>query len=103
MTDKSDIMKAAEISKQILATNFTFEKTKLMHEALIAAAKLLKQVEWQPIEKDYIDAEVYLCYFPENKGVEKYKAHGLLSVAKTKGATHYMIPQPPVIIEKEGV
>ena len=103
-----DMSKDKEAWKQWLGSRVFLAGEK----ALKAAAELLKQVEvveqfpkgkWLPIEKGYYDAEVYLCYFPENKGVEKYKSHVFLSIAKTKGATHYMIPQPPVIIAKEGV
>ena len=98
-----EIKRQAELAKHFIANpnaDSDFYADKFAH-TIIAANELLQQDElfpkgkWLPIEKGYYDAEVYLCYFPENKGVEKYKAHGLLSVAKTKGATHYMIPQPP--------
>lgn len=118
--NKSDIIKAAEKSKNWYDmkpqgkdyANYEIWKEWIGKSAnveslnlhLIAAAELLKQVEevepfpkgkWLPIEKGYYDAEVYLCYFPENEKLRRYQSRTLLSVAQRDGATHYMIPQPP--------
>jgi hypothetical protein len=64
-----------------------------MLKALIAANELLQQQQWQPIERGYKEAPTYLCYFPDD--VKKYRVYSVLSLAEYKGATHYMIPQPP--------
>ena len=45
--NKSDIMKAAEIQARRKADNWELTEAQ---EALIAAAELLKLVEWQPID-----------------------------------------------------
>jgi len=117
--NKSDIMKAAELAK-IKRDNCEYadhSEFELL-EALIAAAELLKYVEWQPIESAPRDGSyVQMIYYSEHG-----HSYNELIVStfywnediwcswdsECFFEDDYFIgwqprPQPPVTIEKEGV
>ena len=144
--NKSDIMKAAELSYEerveaaaIAIANaagsiitefkgqsadFTELRRKQAKAALKAAgidqllkaAELLKQVEWQPIESAPKTGEVIILYGQTQHAEFPFVGQGHWYKVYKKWAWHHYIgdepnqpthwqplPQPPVIIEKEGV
>ena len=125
--NKSDIMKAAEEAAEWIKAKpaegmswhmgseiwyLNAPSREGMAEMLCKAAELLKQVEWQPIEsapkKEWClvvapnipCAKVYIAMFSEVNG------HWWQDDLRTQvnSPTHWQpLPQPPVIIDKEGV
>lgn len=107
------ILKQAKYAKDHLSGGLYYDDgDKEIMEALIAAAELLKQVEWQPIEsapkKEWClvsapnipCAKVYIAMFSEVNGC--WWQDDLRT--QVNSPTHWQpLPQPPVIIEKEGV
>ena len=86
---------------------------KQLAAALIAAAELLKQVEWQDIESAPKDGVPFLVIDGLNSRepfIAYYDSEGDLrdrycaTWVDENSVTHWQpLPQPPVIIEKEGV
>lgn len=81
-------------------------------DQLLQATELLKQVEWQPIESAPKNKDILVCQGQNGiirtaHGVNEYGnwitgSHGAMDYIV--GVTHWQpLPQPPVIIEKEGV
>lgn len=115
--NKSDIMKAAEEAAMELeirklhrgAPSAFYIK---VLESLIAAAELLQQVEWQPIDsapKDGTNVLLYPNWLVSSYdvalgGFAEWSDYWDDIVLLKRQPTHFMpLPQPPVIIENEGV